>query len=810
MIMAYKHTIKPKLLFMFFTITLLICNHQSALIERSASPIESNAHKLKSVDRINEEHDSTRSPIHDPYLECLEDTVKTAYPMDLVKFNCTIRNEGNITDDYKALSSTIQGWDIILYPDEFENVPPLTSNASDSDKNRSLSVHIVVGDQKNATAGDYTIEVSLLSQFSPANKCSLNLTLRILPLHGIDIMPPIPQCSLPGEEVVYEFQLLNYGNGDDVYDIWAETSNYNWVAVLENNDQSQIQIPRGGTVIVSVIVFVPLDVDMNTTQITTLCVRAKGDGVILRGFVQTIVRHIWIITVDQSEFEHKSSLECIPGKNVTFSFSIMNEGIELDDVIGKPGTFNISESPIVPAEWETWLDTSYIGSEGLPQEIEVNIYFKVKVPLLTPPGEYHFTIDIYSGDPLKWQDEAEFSVIIPAYPPTIIGFTNFSQEAYPGENVCFCFNLSNHCGYDQECTMLIESDYEAWTYMPEDHILLFFGDVYEISFYVDIPPYTVPGTYDFLFKYNLMDKSTICHTFQVIVLETIDFSFSTSNKFIKAMVGNERSIDLEVNNSGNSDLPLSIEIIGEPWGSLPQSQINIPYNGIKELQFLLKPPTGAVPGIYMFTIIGTATKDSSICRNITLNIHLIKYEFACTNIYVDGGVPLSNYTFYTNETVHFYVEVLNTGLQHFDSALFGEDITVMVYRGGDLISIQKISAVQTDLPVRIDYNSTFPKEGKYTFTVRINGDRLLYESDFNDNDAMLEINVKNKETPVDNDDDDGWKDQENKDTSIYIMAGIIFLIFICSLIGIVIAVLRKRKNEDKGEDDELGRTCPEE
>ena len=179
----------------------------------------------------------TRSPVYAPQIVCDENTTKSAYPMEIVVFNCTVRNLGNVTDDYEVLTTTIHGWYAIPYPERFIQVPVQDSNAPDWEKNRSFYLKVIVGDLYNATVGKYTIDVTVRSKMCPSNQSTLTFTIHVLLLHIIEITPPEPQYRLPGEDVLYEFTVQNLGNGDAEYDIWVESSDDEWVVRLVDDTQ---------------------------------------------------------------------------------------------------------------------------------------------------------------------------------------------------------------------------------------------------------------------------------------------------------------------------------------------------------------------------------------------------------------------------------------------------------------------------------------------------------------------------------------------------------------------------------------------
>jgi uncharacterized membrane protein len=327
----------------------------------------------------NDSHGITRAQQFTPVLVCNEPgpdpQTKQAYPMDLVTFNCTVTNEGNMYDDYVVDSTPIQGWNIILYPEKFPRIPPLSSPEDDSKKIKSLTVRIVVGDISNANVGNYSIEVTLRSSLS-LNTSTLTFTVQILPLHRVEIISPQQKSRLPGEVVMYEFQIWNTGNVNSTYDIWVESSDPLWVVKLVDDSMETINLHIGNGVVAPVIVFIPGNADAGYVHRTTFAASLKREPTpqVERGYVGTKIGNITRIEVEQNELERTKG--GIPGDEITFAFEIVNRGNNLDAVIGSTGTFLLFRSPATPVNWNTYVDSSSVNDTGLAKGHAADISFR--------------------------------------------------------------------------------------------------------------------------------------------------------------------------------------------------------------------------------------------------------------------------------------------------------------------------------------------------------------------------------------------------------------------------------------------------
>jgi len=570
-------------------------------------------------------HHITRAPHFSPLLECTENTTKSAYPDDMIVFNCTVKNEGNMTDDYKAASTIIPGWNIILNPDKFLRIPPFASPGNDSEISRNLTVRVLVGKASNATAGNYTFEVTLRSQLSPSNTSVMTFNIRVLPLHRIEISSPQPKSRLPGEEAMYEFEIWNTGNLNRNYEIWVESSDPDWTVILVDDTMETLNLHVGNMRVAPVIVFLPQNEDAGYVHLTTFAARLKGESSahVERGIVETTVGNFTRIKVYQDEIER--SRDGIPGDVISFTFEIINMGNNVDTVIGSPGTFVISRIPDTPGDWNTDIDSTSVKEVGLPKDLASYISLMVTIPPLTPPGIYEFVVDIYSDIPLTYQDQASFEVNVLSFHDAEMEFKVTSKDANMGDNVSFIALLNNTGNIRDSYSCEIEGQYSHWVWMAVPGFTVDFGKTHEVVVHTRIPDDAPAGKYDFLFTLFSEGGVNISFKqgFELKVAETLDFSFSALNETYGAVIGSEILVHLNVSNVGNADLPLSLDIFGESWGILEHRNLFLRYKESKELTISFNPPLGINPTDYSFLIIGEMIMGAGVEKTITVNINVI-------------------------------------------------------------------------------------------------------------------------------------------------------------------------------------------
>jgi len=617
----------PRMLKIFFLCVLLLLPGSMIFVNRDGVDT-----KVENPNNSSSDRDSlllTRAPQFTPVIVCdepgPEPQTKEAYPQDFVTFNCTVTNQGDIIDDYVVDSTSIQGWDIIIYPHEFPRIPPLSSPEDDSKKIKKMTVRIVVGEMSNATVGNYSLEVTLRSSLS-INTSKINFTVRILPLHRVDIISPQEKSRLPGEEALYEFQIWNTGNVNDTYEIWLESSDPDWSVILVDDSMETLNLHIGKGVVAPVIVFVPPDADAGYVHVTTFAARLKEDPTahVERGTVGTIIGNITRIEVAQNEQERTK--DGMPGDEITFTFEIINGGNKLDAIIGSPGTFVLSRSPITPANWDTYIDSSSINEGGLPKDLVVDIFFRVRIPPLTAAGTYEFIVDIYSDIPLTHQDEASFTVNVMTFYNAEMIFNHTSKDADIGDNVSFTAMLNNTGNIRDTYSYKVEGDYSHWVWIEEPSFIVDFGDSYQTFFNVRVPMNAPAGTYDF--QYTLLSEGdaniSFKGSFEVQVAETLDFSFSVLNDTFDVAIGSEILVQLRVENNGNADLPISLDIFGEPWGFLEHKNLLLGFGEVKGLTLSFSPPHGIELADYAFLIIGEIFTETGSRENITVNINVLK------------------------------------------------------------------------------------------------------------------------------------------------------------------------------------------
>ncbi len=721
-----------------------------------------------------------------PLLETDENISKKAFPRDLVVLNCTVRNMGNMVDDYVVETNTPAGWQIILYPDKFDRIPPFNSPSPESERVKSLTVKIIVGDIYNATVGNYSIDITLKSKLAPANISMIPFVVEVGLDHMLDISTPEKQQVDPGQQLIYDFQVTNLGNGDDIYDVWPESSDYEWLVQLVDDTQEILNIEMGDTIIISVILFVPMEADAGQTQITSLWAKpiVKREEPKWNSWVETSVRKIYDIEIKGTPEPEEGQ----PLDYTTFVFTIENVGNSLDDIIGSEGTFVVAKYPSDPAGWEWWFDTTNIREGGLPKGLDADIELRIKVPPSTPVGKYTFIVNVLSDDPLVYEDSVALTVDVVSVFKAEIFYNITEKKGHIGDNISFESRITNIGNIMDTYIFAIESMYPDWIYIGEKRFKVDFGLNGTFGFNIKIPYGASAKDYEFtLVLASEGDENiTFQHLFIVEVLETLDFQFLTTNVTYDAIPGGATVIDLEIQNTGNSDVTLSFLIHGEDWGLLAQKNLYLSYKETKSFSLTFSPPKNVELKAYTFEILGRITLGADTVKTTKVIIRVVEFEFGCTDIYINEITKTDGYKVKEKERINFKFGVVNQGNQYFDSNKFGNVLDIAVYVEGRNNPVFKtnITYLERNVYEIKNFEYTFNEKGLFNLTVELTGidDNNTRNNIGTAKIRVLEIDDDNGDDDDDHDDHDSVTPEDWLYASLIVMAGFIIILLALAII----------------------------
>lgn len=141
----------------------------------------------------------------------VEDGELETDPGKLVDFNLTVRNRGNVADEFRvSITSAPPGWSAQLIADTFQ-----------LDAGQTTPVTVTVIPPSNATAGEVcqlTFTATSLGNTSKSRFVTLRTVVN--QIFGLDLTAPTDHLDLlPGDEGDFTIRVENPGNGPDTYEI---------------------------------------------------------------------------------------------------------------------------------------------------------------------------------------------------------------------------------------------------------------------------------------------------------------------------------------------------------------------------------------------------------------------------------------------------------------------------------------------------------------------------------------------------------------------------------------------------------------
>jgi len=169
---------------------------------------------------------------------------KDAEPGEFVSHVFSVTNLGEERESILITTEVPNGWRLM-------GVPPIM----EIDAGEEAIIFLTVIVPPVALAGTYTITLTAELERDPTVRDSAAVIVTVLPVVGVQIIPPPGEHVDPGETVRYEFVVVNTGNAPDTFQLEA-TSGHHWDVTLPITLISLAPGERGS---IEVILSVPLD-----------------------------------------------------------------------------------------------------------------------------------------------------------------------------------------------------------------------------------------------------------------------------------------------------------------------------------------------------------------------------------------------------------------------------------------------------------------------------------------------------------------------------------------------------------------------
>lgn len=173
-------------------------------------------------------------------------TERTANPGELVTFEMTLMNLGNVADEIGLLlSDPPPGWHAGFTKD---------SHALGPNGEAAVVLNVVV--PLNATAGETApFSVTAVSSGNSTKTQRVDLQVVVNQVHGVELTTMLGQLDmLPGEERRMEMTVTNTGNGEDEFTLSLPDPTSDWWITLP---QVTVEVPARSKKIVTVVIAAP-------------------------------------------------------------------------------------------------------------------------------------------------------------------------------------------------------------------------------------------------------------------------------------------------------------------------------------------------------------------------------------------------------------------------------------------------------------------------------------------------------------------------------------------------------------------------
>ncbi|MCI2425493.1 PKD domain-containing protein [Candidatus Acetothermia bacterium] len=169
---------------------------------------------------------------------------KDAEPGDFVSHVFSVTNLGEVRESILITTEIPAGWRLL-------GVPPVLR--IDAGEEEVIFLTVII--PPVALAGEYTITLTAKLERDPAVRDSAVAMVTVLPVVGVQVIPPEGAYVDPGERVYYEFIVVNTGNAPDAFQIEA-TSGHHWDV---NLPVTLISLAPGERGSIKVVLTVPPD-----------------------------------------------------------------------------------------------------------------------------------------------------------------------------------------------------------------------------------------------------------------------------------------------------------------------------------------------------------------------------------------------------------------------------------------------------------------------------------------------------------------------------------------------------------------------
>ena len=254
---------------------------------------------------------------------------KDGLPRAIIDYVVTVRNEGNIADNYALTVSDNENWGPTILPTSLALAPGSSDNAILS---VTISENVAACTEDNITVTATSTENA---EVSAENSCIAHA----LAVGGVKVsISPTYQENLPGGELTYNVIVTNMGNIGDNYAL-AVSDNAGWVPTIS---PPSLALAPGASDNAVLSVIIPDNAAISTRDNITVTATSTENAEV--SAENSCIVHVAIRGVKVSI--SPSYQENLPGGTLTYNVIVKNTGF-LDDNYALSVTDNVDWGPIV-------------------------------------------------------------------------------------------------------------------------------------------------------------------------------------------------------------------------------------------------------------------------------------------------------------------------------------------------------------------------------------------------------------------------------------------------------------------------------
>jgi len=256
----------------------------------------------------------------DPYLEVvyvppyavsvsISPSYQSGLPMENLSYIVTVKNIGNLDDNYILTASDNTGWGPTVLPTSL-------FVASGSTGEATLTV-TVPENAKFCSIDNITVTATSRTDNTVSDDAWCEAHVEVV--RGVEIsISPSYQSGLPGENLGYTVTIRNLGNVDDNYDLIAQ-DNEDWRLSIA----SSIMVPAFENRTTTLTVTIPDNAMGCTKDNVTVAATSQADNTVSDN--DSCTAHVQVVRGVEVSIEPKSRFGVI-GENVVFTVTVKNIG----------------------------------------------------------------------------------------------------------------------------------------------------------------------------------------------------------------------------------------------------------------------------------------------------------------------------------------------------------------------------------------------------------------------------------------------------------------------------------------------------